>query len=156
MGNQSRGSRGGGNGRRRRSAARGGSGSTARSRGLEKVGGRGKMVGEHPYPTTVLLGRLAEGKERRIGGATGGRSSAMAGGGGARCARVSWAKDGGCGLGRGARARGYLNRGGQAPGRAGPRPRAARNGAIRRPDSDSSPSWARGGRRPRQVGPTRQ
>jgi hypothetical protein len=106
------------------------------------------MDGEHPYPTAVLLRRLAEGKERRIDGATCGRSSAMAGGGGARCARVSRVKDGSCSLGRGARAWGCLNRGGQAPGRAGPRPRAAWNGAIRRPDSDSSLSRAWGGRRP--------
>jgi hypothetical protein len=42
------------------------------------------------------------------------------------------------------------------PWRAGLEPLAAWNGAVRRPDSDSSPSWARGGRRTRQAGPARQ
>jgi hypothetical protein len=120
--------------------------------GVRRQRERGKSGWEQSYPTTELLRRLAERKKRWSGGATGGRSSAMVGGRGARCARVSRAKGGSCSLGRGARVRGHLNRGGQAPRRAGPRPRAARNGTVRRPDSDSSLSRARGGRRPQQVG----
>jgi hypothetical protein len=48
----------------------------------------GKVAGEHPYPTAELLRWLAEGTKWQSGGATGGRSSAMACGGGARSARV--------------------------------------------------------------------
>jgi hypothetical protein len=50
---------------------------------------------------------------------------------------------------------GCLNRAVHGPWRAGPEPLAARNGAIRRLDSDLSLSRARGRGRPQQAGPSR-
>jgi hypothetical protein len=114
----------------------------------EGRGEEGKTAGEQPYPTRELLRRLLEGKKRRSGGVTGGRSSAMAGGGRAQCTMVFWAKGSGCGLGT--RARGRLNRGGQAPRRADPRPRTAdvRAGL----GCKSGPDLCRGWGRPRWAG----
>jgi hypothetical protein len=103
-----------------------------------------KEAGEDPHHHVKLQGYWFDGGERWSGGAASGRGTASM----AAAARASGAESGGCSLG-GKRAMAWcLNRGGQVPRRAGPRPRAVRNGAVRRPDSDSSPSWARGGRRP--------
>jgi hypothetical protein len=72
---------------------------------VRRQGGRGKMAGEHPYPTVVLLRWLAEEKRRRSGGAIGSRSSAMAG----KLRALGFLSEGGgCGLGRDARAQGAL------------------------------------------------
>jgi hypothetical protein len=57
--------------------------------GAGKQGSGREAVCEYPYPTAVLLRRLAEEKEGWSGSATCGRSSSMACGGEARGARAS-------------------------------------------------------------------